>query len=118
AYRLCAALIILRLTKRKWLAILIPSILYAFAHSDLPFLPPQHPFLFKLLSSVALGCFWGFVYFRFGFLAVVIAHYFCDLTLVFYFFQSRPSSYPLGVAVMVAILAVPMIVRFTRRPTK
>lgn len=118
AYRLCAALIILRLTKRKWLAILIPSILYACAHSDLPFLPPQHPFAFKLLSSIALGCVWGFAYFRFGFLAVVIAHYFCDLTLVFYFFQSESSSFPLGLVVVLGLLGTPMFVRIIPRLTK
>ncbi|MFT5469319.1 MAG: hypothetical protein ACI8UO_004438 [Verrucomicrobiales bacterium] len=113
-YRLCGALLILRLTKRKWIAILIPSIFYAAAHAGLSFLPPQEPLIFKLVACVAMGCVWGIAFFRFGFLSVLIAHYLCDLTLVGWFFQPAKDSYLTGIAIMAGILALPILIRLIR----
>lgn len=114
-YRLCGALVILRLTKRKWLAIVVPSIFYATAHAGLPFLPPQEPLAFKLIACAAMGCVWGVAYFRFGFLPVLIAHFLCDMTLVFYFFQQKPESSALGIVTMSLILLIPVMLWIGRR---
>ncbi len=68
-----------RVCGRRWLAILVPALIYGLTHTDLSFLPPASPFWGRALVMTAVGCVWGWGFFRFGALAVVISHFTADL---------------------------------------
>ncbi len=80
-YRLFAAMWIRKLTKSKWLAILIPAIIFGLIHTSLGFLPPENPWWGRALVMTVVGIIWGWAFFRFDFLTVVICHFMADVVI-------------------------------------
>jgi hypothetical protein len=78
-YRFFAGTWLERLTGRRWLAILIPAAVYGLCHTAFDFLPPADPFWVRPLLLGAVGCVWGWAFFRFDALTVVLSHFTCDL---------------------------------------
>lgn len=66
-------------TGKRWLAIVLPAIIYGLTHTRLNFLPPVEPFWGRAVVLTMVGCVWGWGFFRFGALAVVISHFTADL---------------------------------------
>lgn len=78
-YRYFAATWLERKLKRRWLAILLPGIVYGLTHASLGFLPPSEPFWGRALVMSTVGVVWGWAFFRFDALTVVLSHLAADL---------------------------------------
>jgi hypothetical protein len=50
---------------RKWIAIVVPAILYGASHTGLDFLPPAEPFWGRALALTVVGCVWGWAFLRY-----------------------------------------------------
>lgn len=78
-YRYFAGTWLLGLTKKKWLAVGIPALVYGLTHTNLAFLPPAEPFWARALVMALVGAVWGAAFFRFDALTVVLSHLTADL---------------------------------------
>ncbi|MFN2237980.1 MAG: type II CAAX prenyl endopeptidase Rce1 family protein [Thermoanaerobaculia bacterium] len=78
-YRFFAGTWLLELTRRRWVAILVPAVLYGATHTGLRFLPPGDPFWGRAFALTLVGCVWGWAFFRFDALTVVLSHFTADL---------------------------------------
>jgi len=106
-YRFFGGTWLFALTRRKWLAILAPGLIYGLAHTRLDFLPPAEPFWARALVLTLVGCVWGWAFFRYDALTVVLSHFTADL---FIFNWPRIASGQTGpVAISAAIVCVPLL---------
>jgi hypothetical protein len=78
-YRFFGGTWLLGLTRRRWIAILVPAIVYGLTHTRLDFLPPAEPFWGRALVLTFVGCVWGWAFLRFDALTVVLSHFTADL---------------------------------------
>ncbi len=69
-YRFVATSWLKRVTGRTWLAVLIPAMLWAFAHCNYP----NQPFYIRGVELTVWGCIWGVVYIRLGPLPTLLSH--------------------------------------------
>ena len=107
AYRFFAGTWLLSLTGRKWIAILVPAILYGASHTGLDFLPPAEPFWGRALALTVVGAVWGWAFFRYDALTVILSHFTADL---FIFNWARlGSGDPALMAKAIATMCVPLI---------
>jgi hypothetical protein len=106
-YRFFAGSWLLSLTGRRWIAILLPAILYGMTHTGLEFLPPAEPFWGRAIAFTAIGCVWGWAFFRYGALTVVLSHFTADLFI--FSWPRLGSGDPVLIAKAVATIAVPLI---------
>jgi hypothetical protein len=106
-YRFFAGTWLLGATRRKWIAIVAPAVVYGLTHTALDFLPPAEPFWGRALVMTLVGCVWGWAFLRFDALTVVVSHFTADL---FIFNWPRLASGDTGI-VLVALgtVAVPLI---------
>jgi hypothetical protein len=106
-YRFFGGTWLLAMTKRRWLAILIPAVVYGLTHTGLEFLPPAEPFWARPLVLTAVGCVWGWAFLRYDALTVVLSHFTADL---FIFNWPRLASGQTGpVVVSLLTIAVPLL---------
>ena len=70
-YRAFAISLLVRLCKIRWIAVVIPAVLWAFLHSDYP----QSPFYIRGLELTVVGIAYGIMFLRYGFFAPFAAHY-------------------------------------------
>lgn len=80
-YRFFAGTWLERLTRRRWLAIAVPALVYGLCHTAFGFLPPDDPLWVRPLLLAAVGAVWGWAFFRFDALTVVLSHLTCDLVI-------------------------------------
>lgn len=107
AYRFFAGTWLLSLTGKKWIAIVVPGILYGASHTGLEFLPPAEPFWGRAVALTVVGVVWGWAFFRYDALTVVLSHFTADL---FVFNWARlGSGDPALVAKAIATMAVPLL---------
>jgi len=106
-YRFFAGAWLESLGARPWVAIVVPAAIYGLTHTRLDFLPPAEPFWARPLALTAVGCVWGWAFFRFGALAVVLSHWTADLFI--FNWPRLASGKPATVAVAVATVLVPLI---------
>lgn len=59
-----------RVTGRTWLAVLVPAMIWAFAHCNYP----NQPFYIRGIELTIWGCIWGVVYIRMGPLPSLLSH--------------------------------------------
>ncbi len=78
-YRFFAGTWLERLTRRRWLAIAAPALVYGAMHSAFGFLPPCEPFWARPLLLTLVGAVWGWAFFRYDALTVVLSHFTADL---------------------------------------
>lgn len=88
---------LLKITQRKWIAITAPALIYGLTHTTLTFLPPAEPFWGRAVTMTLVGCVWGWAFFRYDALTVVVSHLMADL---FIFTWPRLAS---GDGMLVAI---------------
>ncbi len=96
-YRFFAGTWLNRFTGRRWVAILAPAAIYGLTHTGLGFLPPAEPFWGRAVVMTLVGCVWGWAFFRYDALTVVLSHWTADL---FIFNWPRISSGKNGLVVL------------------
>jgi len=107
AYRFFAGTWLLSLTGKKWIAIVVPEILYGASHTGLEFLPPAEPFWGRALALTVVGCVWGWAFLRYDALTVILSHFTADL---FIFNWARlGSGDPVLMTKAIATMCVPLI---------
>ncbi|MFP3941585.1 MAG: type II CAAX prenyl endopeptidase Rce1 family protein [Thermoanaerobaculia bacterium] len=107
AYRYFGGTFLLRATGRRWLAVLVPAALYGLTHTGLEFLPPAEPFWGRAVVMTLVGCVWGWAYFRYDALTVVLSHFTADLFI--FNWPRLGSGDPLLAAKAAAVIAVPLL---------
>ena len=106
-YRFFAGAWLDRIQRYRWVAILVPAAIYGLTHTGLGFLPPAEPFWGRAVVMTLVGCVWGWAFFRYDALTVVLSHWTADL---FIFNWPRLASGEPGlIAVAVATIAVPLV---------
>jgi membrane protease YdiL (CAAX protease family) len=76
-FRVGALLLLLRLVKNRWVAVVLSAAAWAFLHSNYP----QIPGYTRGIELTIVGIVWGFVLLRYGIVAPLIAHYLYDCGL-------------------------------------
>ncbi len=119
-YRFFAGTWLERLSGNRALAIALPAAVYGLCHTAFEFLPPADPFWVRPLLLAAVGAVWGWAFFRFDALTVVLSHLTCDL-FIFNYPQLCEGGAAAGAAV--AAISVPLwpaiigaLARLARRP--
>lgn len=88
-FRLFAIPLLTRLTRSRWLAVIIPAFLWSFLHSNYP----QEPAYVRGIEIGIIGIVAGVVMLRWGILATLIWHYTVDASLVGLFLLRTNSFY-------------------------
>jgi len=102
-FRLLPIALLLRFTKRPWLAILLPAVIWGFAHTGYP----QEPIWIRGAELTFAGIIFGWVFYRFGLLTTLTSHFVfnCFVGVVLQF-----QSGDLGLVLnAIAALSVPII---------
>ena len=76
-YRLFAVSLLWKLTGKKWIALLLPALLWGFLHTGYY----VEPIYTRGLELTIVGVFLGFVYLRFGIWATILSHYVYNATI-------------------------------------
>jgi membrane protease YdiL (CAAX protease family) len=106
-YRYFGGSWMLALTRRRWVAVLVPAVMYGLTHTRMDFLPPAEPFWARALVLTLVGCVWGWAFLRYDALTVVLSHFTADL---FIFNWPRLASGEAGPTVVSALtVCVPLI---------
>jgi len=88
-FRLFSISLLKKITKSKLLAILIPAIIWAFAHSNYP----QQPFWIRGIEISIMGILIGVLFYKFGITFALIWHYTADAVLSSIIFIKSGNSY-------------------------
>jgi GNAT superfamily N-acetyltransferase len=106
---------VLAITRRKWLALLIPGVLWAFAH--LAYV--RDPIYLRGVELTIVALLYGAVFLRFGLATTIVAHltYNAGLTALPLLRAGQPALIANGVLVVVVLLIplVPGAIRLARR---
>ncbi|MDF1811721.1 MAG: type II CAAX endopeptidase family protein [Verrucomicrobiales bacterium] len=105
-YRLFAAMWIKHRTKSIALAIIIPAIVFGMIHTSLGFLPPEKPWWGRAVLMMVIGLIWGWAFFRFDFLTVVLSHFMADVVIFSWpllMSEFTPSKLMAGFGISVAL---------------
>jgi hypothetical protein len=106
-YRFFAGAWLDRIQRRRWVAILVPAAIYGLTHTGLGFLPPAEPFWGRAVVMTLVGCVWGWAFFRYDALTVVLSHWTADL---FIFNWPRIASGNSGLVVVATLtIAMPLV---------
>jgi len=106
-YRFFAGTWIFSITRLKWLAILIPAVIYGLTHTRLDFLPPAEPWWARPLVLTLVGAVWGWAFFRYDALTVVLSHFTADLFI--FNWPRLASDRPEVVTIAALTVAVPLL---------
>ena len=105
-FRLLAISVLLRWFGRRWLAVLLPAVVWAFLHSDYPI----EPIYTRGIELTVVGCLFGLVYLRFGIWATITAHYVFNAFLVALpMIKSTSAYFQISGALVVGVLLLPVI---------
>ncbi|MCZ8516814.1 CPBP family intramembrane metalloprotease [Paenibacillus filicis] len=77
-YRLFGIAFFLKITKNRFLAVLLPSIIWAMSHTQYPI----YPVYTRLIEVTVLGLIFGYAFLRYGFLTALFAHAAMDSILM------------------------------------
>ncbi len=106
-YRFFGGTWLFGLTRSRLVAIAAPALIYGLTHSTLDFLPPVSPFWARPLVMTVVGCLWGWAFFRWDALTVVLSHYTADL---FIFNWPRLASGQFAPTMTaIAVVCVPLV---------
>ncbi len=101
-FRLFAIPFFMRITRYRWVAVVVPAFLWSFLHSNYP----QEPAYIRGIEIGLVGVVAGIVMLRWGILATLIWHYTVDASLVGLFLVRSNSFYFKVSGIVVAAAAV------------
>ncbi len=105
-FRLVAISLLLRWFGKRWLAVLLPGVVWAFLHANYP----QEPVGIRGLELTVVGVAYGLVFLRFGIWTTVISHYVYNCFLgTFPMMQSENLYFQVSGILAVAVISVPAI---------
>ncbi len=111
-FRLLAIPLLIRWLKRRWLAVLLPAVVWAFLHSNYP----VEPIYTRGIELTVVGVMFGAAFLRFGIWAPIIAHYAYNAFLTALPMMKSASLYfqVSGIAVTGILLlpAIPALIAF------
>lgn len=106
-YRFFAGTWLESVTGSRLAAIALPAVIYGLMHSDMSFLPPATPSWGRPLALAVVGAVWGWAFFRYDALTVILSHLTADL---FIFTWPQLASGTAGErAAAVAVMLVPLL---------
>jgi membrane protease YdiL (CAAX protease family) len=104
-FRLFAIPFFARLTRSRWVAVILPAFLWSFLHSNYP----QEPAYIRGIEIGLIGIVAGMVMLRWGILATLIWHYTVDASLVGLFLVRSNSLYfKISGAIVAAAAVAPL----------
>jgi membrane protease YdiL (CAAX protease family) len=104
-FRLFAIPFFARLTKSRWIAVILPAFLWSFLHSNYP----QEPAYIRGIEIGLIGIVAGLVMLRWGILATLIWHYTVDASLVgLFLMRSNNLYFKVSGAVVAAAAVAPL----------
>ncbi|HUO85226.1 MAG TPA: type II CAAX endopeptidase family protein [Thermoanaerobaculia bacterium] len=106
-YRFFAGTWLMSRTRSRLVAIAIPALLYGTTHTGLGFIPPYEPFWGRAVAFTVVGCIWGWAFFRYDALTVVLSHFAADLFI--FNWPRLGSGDPVMVTKAVLTFAVPLL---------
>jgi membrane protease YdiL (CAAX protease family) len=106
-YRYFGGSWMLALTGRRWVAVLMPALMYGLTHTRMDFLPPAQPFWARAVVLTLVGCVWGWAFLRYDALTVVLSHFTADLFI--FNWPRLASGEPGPTAMSVLTICVPLI---------
>jgi len=89
--------------KGRWVAVLLPSLVFGAIHAPMYFLPPLDPWWGRVVVMVAIGVLWSLAAWRWGLLTVVVAHWASDLFIFNWPRIAAGGSEALQAALVVAL---------------
>lgn len=102
-YRLFAIPLLLRLTKKPWIAVLVPALLWGFLHSDYYI----EPIYARGIELTFIGILLGILFLRFGIWSTLVAHYAYNATISSSLLLTSEDPYlqfsSLGVIFLIAV---------------
>jgi MFS family permease len=105
-FRLFAIPFFRRLTKSRWIAVILPAFLWSFLHSNYP----QEPAYIRGIEIGLFGIVAGIVMLRWGILATLIWHYTVDASLVgLFLLRSNSLYFKISGAVVAAAAVAPLV---------
>lgn len=105
-YRFFAGTWLLAATRRAWVAVAVPALVYGLTHTPVDFLPPEEPFWGRPVAMTLVGAVWGVAFLRYGALCVVVSHWLADLFLILW--PKLSGGNPGEVAAALCVLALPL----------
>ena len=110
-FRLFAITFLLRVVKKRWLVILIPSLLWGVAHSTYPVFPVY----VRAIELTIFGIIIGWVFVDYGIEAVIIAHYVMDALIVSLpLFNSKNYYFILSGVIVLLLVGLPLLLLLLR----
>ncbi|CAG7647336.1 CPBP family intramembrane glutamic endopeptidase [Paenibacillus allorhizosphaerae] len=103
-YRLFGIALFLKLTRNRFLAVLLPSVIWAASHTQYPI----YPVYTRLVEVTVIGLIFGWAFLRYGFLTVIFAHAAMDSILMG--LSLMYMGEPLQVLTGIVYLAVPALI--------
>jgi len=106
-FRLLAIPLLLQKLKNKWLAVIIPAVVWAFLHSNYP----VEPIYTRGIELTFVGIGFGLVFLRWGIWSTIVAHYAYN-AFVSSFPMLRSSSlyFQISGIAVIGLLALPVLV--------
>ena len=105
-FRMLAISVLVRWLGRRWLAILIPAVVWAFLHSDYPI----EPIYSRGVELTVIGCVFGWIYLRFGIWTTVVAHYGYNAFLTALpMIKSTSTYFQVSGVLVIGVLALPLV---------
>src|SRR6266850_2893560 len=100
-FRLFAIPFFMRITRSRWIAIIVPAFLWGFLHSNYP----QEPAYIRGVEVGLIGIVAGMVMLRWGILSTLIWHYTVDASLVGLFLVRSDNLYFKASGIVVGLAA-------------
>jgi membrane protease YdiL (CAAX protease family) len=107
AFRLFAIPLLLKWTKNKWIAIVLPAFAWGFLHTAYP----QQPAWIRGVEVGMIGVVAGWVFVRFGILATLVWHYTVDAVLIgMFLLRSENLGYKMAGAIVGDAVLLPLVI--------
>ncbi|MCM8783388.1 MAG: CPBP family intramembrane metalloprotease [Candidatus Omnitrophica bacterium] len=105
-FRLFAISLFKKYFKKDFIAILIPAVIWAFAHSTYEIFPPY----VRGIELTIVGIILGYLFLKFGLETVIIMHYAIDAILVSVpLLESRVLYYEISGVIVIFIVFIPLL---------
>jgi heme/copper-type cytochrome/quinol oxidase subunit 4 len=119
AYRLFGIALFLKLVRNRFLAVLLPSMIWAMSHTQYPI----YPVYTRFVEVTIIGIIFGYVFLKYGFLTAMFAHAAMDSILMgmSLIYMGEPAQVLAGALYLLVPAIVGLLVSwlhrsFTRRP--